>query len=55
MSLFQIAFKNLTRRKLRTLFTILGIMLSTWVLATLLGFNRGYEKSLNTSIEEMGF
>jgi putative ABC transport system permease protein len=30
-------------------------MLSAWVLVTLLGFNRGYENSLNSSIEGMGF
>jgi putative ABC transport system permease protein len=30
-------------------------MLSTWVLLTLLGFNKGYENSLSKNIDEMGF
>jgi putative ABC transport system permease protein len=55
MNIFQVSYKNLFRRKLRTTFTIVGIMLSIWVLVTLLGFNRGYENSLNASIEGMGF
>ena len=41
----QIAYKNLWRKKTRTSLTVLGIALSTWVLVSLLGFNRGYEKS----------
>jgi putative ABC transport system permease protein len=55
MTIFQVAYKNLLRRKTRTLFTIAGIMLSTWVLVTLLGFNKGYEQSLNENIEGLGF
>ena len=55
MNLFQLSYKNLFRRKVRTALTIVGIMLSIWVLVTLLGFNRGYENSLNNSIEGMGF
>jgi len=55
MNIFQVSYKNLFRRKIRTTFTVVGIMLSIWVLVTLLGFNRGYENSLNNSIEGMGF
>ncbi|MDR2337241.1 MAG: ABC transporter permease [Deltaproteobacteria bacterium] len=55
MNIFQLSYKNLLRRKLRTTFTILGITLSAWVLITLLGFNNGYENSLNKDIEGMGF
>jgi putative ABC transport system permease protein len=55
MTIFQLAYKNLLRRKLRTCFTVAGIMLSTWVLVTLLGFNKGYENSLNNDIDSMGF
>ncbi len=51
----QIAYKNLWRKKTRTSLTVLGIALSTWVLVSLLGFNRGYEKSLNKDIDGMGF
>jgi putative ABC transport system permease protein len=55
MNVFQIAYKNLLRRKIHTCFTMAGIAISTWVLATLLGFNRGYESSLNNDINAMGF
>ncbi|MBA4418295.1 MAG: hypothetical protein C0392_10360 [Syntrophus sp. (in: bacteria)] len=52
---FQVAYKNLLRKKVRTLLTIIGIALSAWVLVSLLGFNRGYESSLNKDIDNMGF
>lgn len=55
MNICQLAYKNLLRRPVRSVFTILGIGLSTWVLLTLLGFNNGYESSLNNDIEQMGF
>lgn len=40
---------------MRTGLTAGGIALSAWVLATLLGFNRGYQQGLNRDIENMGF
>jgi len=52
---FQVAYKNLLRKKVRTLLTIIGIALSSWVLVSLLGFNRGYERALNKDIDNMGF
>jgi putative ABC transport system permease protein len=52
---FQVAYKNLLRKKMRTILTIIGIALSAWVLVSLLGFNRGYEASLNRDIDNMGF
>jgi putative ABC transport system permease protein len=55
ISVYQIAYKNLLRKKIRTLLTISGVTLSTWVLVSLLGFNRGYEKALNRDIDNMGF
>ena len=54
-SLFGIAWKNLRRKRLRSLLTIVGIALSTWVLVSLLGFNQGYESSLNKDIDNLGF
>jgi putative ABC transport system permease protein len=51
----QIAYKNLLRKKIRSLLTIIGIALSAWVLVSLLGFNKGYEKALNKDIDNMGF
>ncbi len=55
ISRFQIALKNLLRKKSRTLLTMVGITLSSWVLVSLLGFNRGYENALNHDIENMGY
>jgi ABC-type antimicrobial peptide transport system permease subunit len=55
ISKFEIAGKNLLRKKARTLLTLLGIMLSSWVLVSLLGFNRGYENALNRDIDSMGY
>jgi putative ABC transport system permease protein len=55
ISKFQIAYKNLLRKKVRTLLTLVGITLSSWVLVSLLGFNRGYEESLNHDIDNMGY
>jgi putative ABC transport system permease protein len=54
-SLFGVAWKNLLRKRLRSLLTIVGIALSTWVLVSLLGFNQGYENSLNKDIDNLGF
>ena len=52
---FQVAYKNLWRKKVRSILTVIGIALSAWVLISLLGFNRGYENSLNKDIDNMGF
>ena len=52
---FQVAYKNLLRKKVRSLLTLIGISLSAWVLVSLLGFNHGYETSLNKDIDNMGF
>lgn len=52
---FQVAYKNLLRKKVRSLLTLVGIMLSTWVLVSLFGFNRGYEAALNHDIDHMGY
>ena len=43
ISIFEVAYKNLLRKKTRSLLTILGIALAAWVLVSLFGFNRGYE------------
>ena len=52
---FQVAWKTLWRKRLRTTLTLVGLTLSAWVLVSLLGFNRGYETALNQNIEGMGF
>jgi len=55
MKIYQVAYKNLLRKKVRSGLTILGIALSAWVLVSLFGFNRGYEQALNRDIDNMGF
>jgi putative ABC transport system permease protein len=55
LSLFEVAWKNLLRKKTRSLLTVLGIALAGWVLVSLFGFNSGYEKSLNKDIDNLGF
>ena len=55
LTTFQVAYKNLLRKKIRSLLTLVGIALSAWVLVSLLGFNQGYETALNRDIDNMGF
>jgi putative ABC transport system permease protein len=55
MSIFKISYKNLLRKRTRSGLTIMGIALSAWVLSSLLGFNKGYESSLNRDIDNMGY
>jgi len=52
---FQVAYKNLLRKKMRSFLTLVGIALSAWVLVSLLGFNNGYETALSKDIDNMGF
>jgi putative ABC transport system permease protein len=55
ISIFQVATKNLLRKRTRSLLTVLGISLAGWVLVSLFGFNKGYETSLNRDIDNLGF
>jgi putative ABC transport system permease protein len=55
MGIAKIGWKNLLRKKTRTFLTIGGIGLSSLVLVTLMGFNRGYENALNRDIDNMGY
>jgi putative ABC transport system permease protein len=55
ISIYQIAAKNLLRKRTRSALTVVGIGLSAWVLASLLGFNRGYDSALKKDIDNMGF
>jgi putative ABC transport system permease protein len=55
ISNFEVAYKNLLRKRVRSILTVIGIALSSWVLVSLLGFNQGYEAALNKDIDNMGF
>ncbi len=55
ISVLEVAYKNLLRKKARSALTLLGIALAAWVLVSLFGFNNGYEASLNRDIDNLGF
>jgi len=55
LSVFEVAYKSLLRKKARSLLTVMGIAMAAWVLVSLFGFNRGYETSLNRDIDNLGF
>ena len=55
INIFQVAYKNLLRKRTRSALTVVGIALAAWVLVSLLGFNKGYEASLNSDIDNLGF
>ena len=55
ISVLEVAYKNLLRKKTRSLLTVLGIAMAAWVLVSLFGFNRGYEASLNKDIDNLGY
>jgi len=55
MRLLQIAYKNLKRKKIRSLLTIGGVSIAVSVLVSLLGFNSGYKLALNNDVDKMGY
>ncbi|EKD81335.1 MAG: hypothetical protein ACD_39C01856G0004, partial [uncultured bacterium] len=55
MRFLAFAFKNLFRRPLRTGLTIMGIALAVAVAVSLIGFNIGYRRSIDVSIDKLGF
>ena len=55
MNVVSVAFKNLTRKKVRTALTIGGVAIAIAVLVSLRGFDTGYQRSLNTDIDKMGY
>jgi putative ABC transport system permease protein len=55
ITVFHVATKNLLRKKSRSVLTVIGIALAAWVLASLFGFNKGYESALNRDIDSLGY
>lgn len=55
MTFAAFAWKNLTRRPVRTLLTAGGVALAVAVAVSLGGFNLGYKKAISGSIEQLGF
>jgi len=55
MNIISIAYKNLKRKRIRSVLTIGGVAVAVAVLVSLLGFDRGYRQSLTSNIDKMGY
>jgi putative ABC transport system permease protein len=55
MNIVSIAYKNLKRKRIRSVLTIGGVAVAVAVLVSLLGFDRGYRQSLTSNIDKMGY
>lgn len=55
MRYLSLAAKNLLRRPIRSLLTVLGVALAVAVAVSLIGFNLGYRRSIDESIDKLGF
>ncbi len=55
MRSLSLAAKNLLRRPVRSLLTVSGVALAVAVAVSLGGFNLGYRRAIDTSIERLGY
>lgn len=55
MKFYVVAFKNITRKKIRSFLTIGGVAIAVAVLVSLMGFDAGYQTSLRNDIDKMGY
>jgi putative ABC transport system permease protein len=55
MNVFLISIKNLKRKKIRSALTIGGVAIAVAVLVSLMGFDKGYQQSLTSNIDRMGY
>jgi putative ABC transport system permease protein len=55
MNLIRLTYKNLTRKKIRTVLTVGGVAIAVAVLVSLMGFDKGYRRGLESDIDKMGF
>lgn len=55
MRYLALAYKNLLRRPVRSLLTVSGVALAVAVAVSLGGFNLGYRRAINNSIEKLGY
>ncbi|MBU3958915.1 MAG: ABC transporter permease [Candidatus Omnitrophica bacterium] len=55
MKALSVAYKNLKRKKIRTVLTIVGVGVAVAVLVSLFGFDAGYQRSLNNDIDKLGY
>lgn len=55
MKILKLAYKNLKRKRVRTILTVFGVSIAVAVLIILLGFSIGYNKALTNDIDKMGY
>jgi len=55
MKVLGIAYKNLKRKKVRTILTVGGVAVAVAVLVSLLGFDAGYQQGLDDDIDKLGY
>ncbi|MDD5044218.1 MAG: ABC transporter permease [Candidatus Omnitrophica bacterium] len=55
MKAINIAFKNLSRKKIRTALTVGAVAIAVAVLVSLMGFDAGYQRGLNNDINKLGY
>lgn len=55
MKILSVAYKNLKRKKIRTVLTMSGVAIAVAVLISLLGFDAGYQRGLNKDIDKLGY
>jgi len=55
MTILSIAWKNLRRKRIRTVLTVGGVAVAVAVLVSLMGFDRGYQQALTSNIDKMGY
>jgi putative ABC transport system permease protein len=55
MNITSIAYKNLKRKRIRSFLTIGGVAIAVAVLVSLIGFDKGYQQSLASNVDKMGY
>jgi len=55
MNVMSVAYKNLKRKRIRSALTIGGVAVAVAVLVSLMGFDKGYQESLTSNIDKMGY
>lgn len=55
MKFVLIALKTLKRKKIRTVLTLSGVAIAVAVMVSLLGFDLGYQKALQSDMDKMGY
>ena len=55
MIVLSVAYKNLKRKRIRTILTIGGVAIAVAVMVSLIGFDAGYRQALTANIDKMGY